>query len=101
MSDTSWEEGLNALIARAEQAEAAARDEVRYIETLERFIGISRDLRELFRRYVVRESVESRVNGADRYAVEADAKSIAPRFAPSSRPREIADEIARQLNGGL
>lgn len=90
----SWEDGLNNLIHRAELRNQEAQTEIDYLKRLERFIDVSRELRETFRTYVLRESPPPIPN-------HEDASHIAPRFAPRLPAEEFTDSIFDDMRRGV
>lgn len=83
----SWERGLNDLIMRCELRTAEAQQEIRYLEKLERFIDVSKELREVFRSYVTRQPEPIPFDNPEAFA---------PRFAPNGSG---ADAMRRVVNG--
>lgn len=99
MSDEpeSFELGLNNLIQRAYRAEAEAQRELRYLNKLDQFLEISKELREAFRKEVTRQTHQE-------YVGHEDDASIAPRFAPNIPPpplpsERFVEDVFGQMNG--
>ena len=94
----SFELGLNNLIQRAYRAEAEAQRELRYLNRLDQFVEVSKELREAFRKEVTRQTHQEYVGHED------DASTLAPRFAPNIPPPPLPAEqfttnMFQQMNG--
>lgn len=87
----SWEAGLDNLLRRAEAAQADAENEIQYIERLEQFICVSKELREAFRSFVIRQSPSQFISNLE------DPSDLAQRFAPtgSESLRQVANGSGR------